>query len=278
MSTAEASAGIPGRDWLLVRGRNVVLDRLDRRQPVLTLGVRAARTIDVAKTAQLTGHHMLWIDLEHSTIPIDTAAQICSACLDLGVVPYFRPPEKDYGVIGRMLDGGALGVMAARVETAEEAAEIVAACRFPPLGRRSQIVGLPLFGMRRMPPREHNDLANRATIVKVLIETERGIRNVERIAAVPGVDLVGIGSNDFTAELGILGDYRHEKVRAAYLAGIEACRKHGKHFIVGGVADLKYQREMWDAGAGLMVQSAIDSELMRDALQEKVAAISTALK
>jgi 2-keto-3-deoxy-L-rhamnonate aldolase RhmA len=269
---------IPGREWLLVEGRNVVLHRLDRRQAVVTLGVRAARTIDIAKTAQLTGHHLVWIDLEHSAMSIDTAAQISSACLDLAIVPIFRPPEKDYGVIGRMLDGGALGVMAARVETAEEAAEVAAACRFPPFGRRSQIVGLPLFGMRRLPAREHNDLANRATLVKVLIETERGIRNVEAIAAVPGVDLVGIGSNDFTAELGILGDYRHEKVRAAYQAGIAACKKHGKHFIVGGVAELKYQREWWDAGAGLMVQSAIDSELMRDALHEKVSGIAAAVK
>jgi 4-hydroxy-2-oxoheptanedioate aldolase len=272
------SGAIPGREWLLVNGRNVILERLDRRQPVITLGVRAARTVDIAKTAQLTGHHLVWIDLEHSTMSIDIAAQISSACLDLGLVPIFRPPEKDYGVIGRMLDGGALGVMAARVETPEEAAEIAAACRFPPQGRRSQIVGLPLFGMRRLPARQHNELANRATIVKVLIETERGIRNVERIAAVPGVDLVGIGSNDFTAELGLLGDYRHENVRAAYQAGIEACKKHGKHFIVGGVADLKYQRELWDAGAGLMIQSAIDSELIRDALQEKVAGISAAVK
>jgi len=276
MSTTPSA--VPGREWLLVNGRNVVLDRLDRRQPVVTLGVRAARTIDIAKTAQLTGHHLLWIDLEHSSMSIDVAAQISSACLDVGIVPIFRPPEKDYGVIGRMLDGGALGIMAARVETPEEAAEIAAACRFPPLGRRSQIAGLPLFGMRRIPAREHNALANCSTIVKVLIETERGIRNVEQIAAVPGVDLIGIGSNDFTAELGIPGDYHHPRVRDAYLAGIAACRKHGKHFIVGGVADLKYQREMWDAGAGLMIQSAIDSELMRDALQEKVSAITAAVK
>jgi len=276
MSTTPSA--VPGREWLLVNGRNVVLDRLDRRQPVVTLGVRAARTIDIAKTAQLTGHHLLWIDLEHSSMSIDVAAQISSACLDVGIVPIFRPPEKDYGVIGRMLDGGALGIMAARVETPEEAAEIAAACRFPPLGRRSQIAGLPLFGMRRIPAREHNALANCSTIVKVLIETERGIRNVEQIAAVPGVDLIGIGSNDFTAELGIPGDYHHPRVRDAYLAGNAACRKHGKHFIVGGVADLKYQREMWDAGAGLMIQSAIDSELMRDALQEKVSAITAAVK
>jgi 4-hydroxy-2-oxoheptanedioate aldolase len=261
---------IPGRDWLLVNGRNIVLERLHRGEPVLALGVRAARTTEIVKIAQTTGHHLIWVDLEHSTMSADTAAQICSACLDVGIVPIVRPPEKDFGIIGRLLDGGALGIMAARIETADEAAEVVAACRFPPLGRRSQIVGLPLFGMRKLAPKTHNELANRAVIVKILVETERGVANLEQIAAVRGVDLIGIGSNDFTSELGILGDYKHDKVRAAYKAGIEACRKHGKKFIIGGVADLTYVREMLELGAAPFLFTAIDSELMRDALQERV--------
>lgn len=275
MSTPES---IPGREWLLVNGRNVILDRLDKRQPVVALGVRSSRTIDIVKVAQATGHHLIWVDIEHSTMSIDTAAQICSACLDVGIVPIVRPPEKDYGIMGRLLDGGALGIMAARVETPEEAREIVAACRFPPRGRRSQIVGLPLFGMRKLPPRTHNELANRATIVKILVETELGVSNVDKIAALEGVDLIGIGSNDFTSELGILGEYRNPKVRAAYEACVTACKKHGKHFIMGGVGDLKYVREMIDAGAAPFMFSALDSELMRDALQEKVNGIKAALE
>jgi 4-hydroxy-2-oxoheptanedioate aldolase len=275
MSTPES---IPGREWLLVNGRNVILDRLDKRQPVVALGVRSSRTIDIVKIAQATGHHLIWVDIEHSTMSIDIAAQICSACLDVGIVPIVRPPEKDYGIMGRLLDGGALGIMAARVETPEEAREIVAACRFPPHGRRSQIVGLPLFGMRKLPPRTHNELANRATIVKILVETELGVSNVDKIAAIDGVDLIGIGSNDFTAELGILGEYRNPIVRAAYEACIKACKKHGKHFILGGVGDLKYVREMLDAGAAPFMFSALDSELMRDALQEKVNGIRSALE
>ena len=65
-------------------------------------------------------------------MPIDTAALICAAALDLGLAPFARIPEREYGVIGRLLDGGVLGIIAPRVETAEEAQDIVAACRFPP--------------------------------------------------------------------------------------------------------------------------------------------------
>lgn len=264
--------------WMLKDGRNVILDRLAKRLPVMALGVRSSRTIDVAKVAHNAGNHVLWIDLEHSTMPIDAAAQMCSAALDTGVVPLVRVPEKDYGVIGRLLDGGAVGIMAARVETAAQAAEIAAACRFPPRGCRSQIGALPLFGLKKVAPRLHNDLANRATVVVIAIETELGFRNAEAIAAVDGVDLVISGSNDFSADMGMLGDFRNEAIYAAFAAAIKACAKSGKGFAVGGIGDLKYLREMLDLGAAPFFISGIDSEILRDAAQEKVNSILAALK
>ena len=113
-----------GREWLLRNGRNVILDRLAKGEPVMSLGVRAARTVDIVKTARATGHQLIWVDLEHSTMSIDTAAQICSAALDAQLVPFVRVPEREYGVIGRLLDGGAVGIKVPRVETPEQAAEI----------------------------------------------------------------------------------------------------------------------------------------------------------
>lgn len=267
-----------GREWLLRNGRNVILDRLAKGEPVMSLGVRAARTVDIVKIARATGHQLIWVDLEHSTMSIDTAAQICSAALDAQIVPFVRVPEREYGVIGRLLDGGAVGIKVPRVETPEQAAEIARACRFAPEGVRSQIVGLPLFDMRKVPAPAHNRLANRATVVMVLLETELGFRNIEAIAAVPGVDIIGSGSNDFTAELGALGNYRHEKVLSAYSAAIAACRKHGKPFVVGGVGDTGYVKAMIKDGASPFLYSAIDSELMRDALQEKVTAALAAVR
>jgi 4-hydroxy-2-oxoheptanedioate aldolase len=264
--------------WMLKDGRNVILDRLAKKLPVMALGVRSSRTIDVAKAAQNAGNQVLWIDLEHSTMPIDIAAQMCSAALDTGLVPIVRIPEKDYGVIGRLLDGGAVGIMAARVETAAQAAEIAAACRFPPRGCRSQIGALPLFGLRKVPPKLHNDLANRATIVVISVETEIGFRNVEAIAAVDGVDLVISGNNDFSADLGMLGEYRNDAVYKANAAAIKACAKSGKGFAVGGISDMKYMREMIDLGAAPFFITGIDSEMLRDAAQDKVNSIMGALK
>ena len=139
--------------WLVARA---AVERLTQGIPVAALGVRSSRTADIARIARSSGHHAIWVDLEHSTMPIDTAALICAAALDLGLAPFARIPEREYGVIGRLLDGGVLGIIAPRVETAEEAQDIVAACRFPPFGHRSAVATLAHLDFQRMPAQEFN--------------------------------------------------------------------------------------------------------------------------
>ncbi len=107
-------------------------------------------------------------------MPIDTAALICAAAQDLGLAPFVRIPEREYGVIGRLLDGGVLGIIAPRVETAEEAQDIVAACRFPPFGHRSAVATLAHLDFQKLPAAEFNAALNRATVVKILLESPRG--------------------------------------------------------------------------------------------------------
>ena len=158
--------------WLASKARNPILERLSRRLPVTALGVRSSRTPELARIARAAGNDALWIDLEHSTMSIDVAAQICAAALDVGLVPLVRVPEKDYGVIGRLLDGGALGIIAPRIETARQAAEVAGACRFPPRGQRSAIATLPYLDLRRVPAARLNETMNVATLVKI------GVHNI----------------------------------------------------------------------------------------------------
>src|ERR1700731_3552205 len=176
--------------WLVARA---LVERLNQRTPVAALGIRGARSADIARIARSSGHHAIWVDLEHSTMPIDTAALICAAALGLGLAPFARVPEREYGLIGRLLDGGVLGIIAPRVETGEQAQEIVTACRFPPLGHRSAVAALPHLDFRKMPAEEFNRALNHATVVKILLESPRGIENAAAIAALEGVDMVGIG-------------------------------------------------------------------------------------
>jgi 4-hydroxy-2-oxoheptanedioate aldolase len=253
--------------WLTAK---LLLDRLAQRLPVAALGVRSSRTADIARIARSTGHHAIWIDLEHSTMSVDTAAMICAASLDLGLVAFVRRPERDYGIIGRLLDGGATGIIAPRIETAEQARELVEACKFPPFGHRSAISTLPLFEFKTIPVGAFNGLVNAATIVKVLIESPLGVENLASIAAVPGVDMIGIGTNDLTAEMGIPGEYRHADVRRAHEAALSVCRELGKPLAIGGIADPAYAAELMRMGAAPFLFTGIDTDLLLGAARERI--------
>ena len=74
-------------------------------------------------------------------------------------------------------------------------------------------------------------------MVVIMLETPTAIDNAEAIAAVDGVDVLLIGTNDLCAEMGIPGEFGHEKVAAAYDAALAAAKKHGKHVGLGGIYD-----------------------------------------
>jgi 2-keto-3-deoxy-L-rhamnonate aldolase RhmA len=203
-------------------------------------------------------------------MPIDTAALICGAALDLGLAPFARVPERDHGVIGRLLDGGVLGIIAPRVETVEEARDIVAACRFPPFGHRSAIATLAHVDFKKMPGGQFNQEMNHATVVQILLESPRGIDNAEAIAALPGVDMIGIGTNDLTAEMGIPGQFRHPDVRKAHEAAIAACRRARKPLAIGGIPDAAYAAELIRLGAAPFLFTGIDTDLLLGAAHDRI--------
>jgi 4-hydroxy-2-oxoheptanedioate aldolase len=247
-----------------------LLRRLVHGLPITALGIRSSRTAEIARLAKASGHDAIWVDLEHSSMPVDVAAQICSCAFDLGLFPFVRIPEREYGIIGRLLDGGAVGVIAPRTETAAQAAEFVAACRFPPLGHRSTIALLPSVNYRRLPAAELNEIANSQTLVNVLVESAWGIENLAAMAAVPGVDLISIGTNDLCAELGVPGDFRHPKVRAAHDHALAVCRSGRKPLAIGGIGDLAYSAELVRLGAVPFLMTGIDTDMLLSAASERV--------
>lgn len=253
----------------LARSVPSLLQRLAEGLPVTALGIRSARTPEIARLAQASGHDLVWVDLEHSSMPIDVAAQICCCAQDLGLVSLVRVPERDYGVIGRLLDGGAMGIIAPRIESAEQAADVVAACRFPPLGHRSAIAQLPGIGYRRMPAAALNEHFNRHTLVKLLIESPAGIAHLPQIAAMPGVDLIGIGANDLSAELGVPGEYRHPLMREALDSALDACQRAGKPLAIGGIGDAAHVAELLSRGAAPFLMTGIDTEMMLASATER---------
>ena len=241
---------------------NAFLDRLRSNDPVLMLAVRSSRTADVIRIAKSTGHDAVMIDLEHSTMTLDVAASLCSTAADLGLFPFVRVREREYGALGPLLDGGAHGVIAPRVETAAEAAAVARACRFAPRGQRSQLAAVPQFGLRPTPAATLNPALDDATVVQILIETPAGVARAAEIAAVPGVDLLAFGANDFTAELGVPGQYADPRVTQAISVLAAAAKQHGKLLMVGGVADPALLREFDTLGVCPLRLTGTDTDML----------------
>ncbi len=112
------------------------------------MALRLARTPEIAMIAQASGFEAFYIDMEHCTISLDVAAAICTAALPLGIAPMARIAGNCFEDATRLLDMGALGIIAPHVDTRAQAQAFAAACRFPPLGARSITGTGPLQGYR----------------------------------------------------------------------------------------------------------------------------------
>ena len=216
--------------------KNAVKEKLARGELVASMTVRLVSGIEIVSIAKAAGFDSLYIDLEHSSLTLQATSQISIMALEAGIPALVRVPANTPEYISRVLDGGALGVIAPGVTSAEEARAVVAAARYAPAGSRGLVAGLPHFGFRSVPAAEALPALNEATLVMVQCESAASLEATEDIVAVDGVDMVMIGSNDLLADLGLAGQYDHPKLAQAYERVIAACRRRGKHVGVGGLA------------------------------------------
>ena len=191
---------------------NNVKEKLARNEVVASMTVRLVRGIEIARIAKSAGFDLLYIDLEHSPLSLDATGQISMAALALGIAPFVRVPANTPEYISRVLDAGALGVIAPGVRSPQEARAVVAAAKYAPLGRRGAAAGLPHLNYASFPAADANAAMNAATMVMIQFESAEAIDRAEEIAAVEGVDLIMIGTNDFLADIGLPGQFEHPRV------------------------------------------------------------------
>jgi 2-keto-3-deoxy-L-rhamnonate aldolase RhmA len=252
---------------------NAARRKLAGGELVVCLGLRQARTVDIAMIAAASGYDAIYVDMEHSPVSLETTSMLCAAAIGTGVTPLVRVPSHEAHWISRVLDGGALGVIVPHVDTPEQARAIVAAARFPPLGHRSVMGVTPALGYRALPLGEINERLNADTLVIAMLETPEGIANAEAIAAVSGIDLLLIGSNDLCTEMGIPGQLNHPRLREAFAMTAAACSKHGKILGVGGIrGDTALHADLVRLGARFVI-AGNDVALLLAAAKKDVAAL-----
>jgi 2-keto-3-deoxy-L-rhamnonate aldolase RhmA len=233
---------------------NATKRKLAEGELVLCMSIRQARSLDVVMVAAASGFDCMYVDLEHSPLSLETASMLCAGSPALGITPLVRVPSHAHDAISRALDGGAQGLLVPHVNSADEARAVVRAARFPPIGKRSVMGPSPALAYRGMPLAEINDTLNRDTLMIVMIETPEAVERADEIAAVDGVDMLLIGSNDLCTEMGIPGQLRDPRLRQAYERVAAACRAHGRHLGVGGVrGDPELQRELLALGSRVII-------------------------
>jgi 2-keto-3-deoxy-L-rhamnonate aldolase RhmA len=228
---------------------NFAKRKLAEKKLALGFGVNHLRGPATGMIAAAAGYDWLFIDMEHGALDLETAAQISIAALAVGVAPIVRVPGFEHHHATRVLDAGALGIVVPHVDTADQARRVADQCRFPPNGHRSIVGNLPQFGFEAMPAGQAMAKADAATLLVVMIETEQAVANADAIAAVDGIDVLLIGSNDLCADMGIPGQFGDPKLDRAYDVVIAAARKHGKHAGVGGIYEEKLMSHFIRKGA-----------------------------
>jgi len=222
---------------------NPAKERLLAGEVVLGMNVRLVRSGDIAHLAKTTGHDFLFIDIQHSLYTVETIGHIAQVALAIGVTPMVRVRSCDDPQTSVLLDNGVTGIVFPDVGSAEEAKRAVDRCRFPPVGRRSVGGGYPMFGYRPTSTADAVPALDRAVLTVCMIETREGLENVEAIAAVEGVDVLHVGSNDLLAALGLPGQFGCPEHLAALDRVLAAAHAHGKIAGVGGDRNLARQVE-----------------------------------
>lgn len=168
----------------------------------------------------------LVVDAEHSATDVSQAQSIFQAIKagNPSCIPMVRLPGNTYSETKRYLDAGAMGVIAPLINTGREAAELVRAVKYPPLGERG--VGFGRSHGYGFEFNEYMERANMDTFVCVQIEHIQAIKNLDAIFSIEGIDAAFIGPYDLSASMGISAQFNHPKYIEAYKRILEKCNEH----------------------------------------------------
>jgi 4-hydroxy-2-oxoheptanedioate aldolase len=174
------------------------------------------------------------IDQEHATLAEPVVEQLIRCAQGAGLAPVVRVQENRGPLIGKALDMGAAAVVVPHVTTAADAARAVRAAKFWPLGERGVDPTVRAGGYSTVPSADYYAASNRETALLVQVEGMEGVRNVEAIAATPGLDGIFIGPYDLSQSMGIPGQVRDPALRAHMRQVVQVCQAHG--LIIGTFA------------------------------------------
>lgn len=214
------------------------------------------------------GFDALTIDLQHGAIDYSDALTMLQAISTTETTPMVRLPWNDPSIIGRVLDAGAYGVICPMINTGEEAAAFVRACKYHPLGQRS--VG-PLRASL-FAGADYVKHANDTILTMAMVESQQALDNLEDILRVPGLDGIYVGPSDLAVSMGESAGF-DPRFPVVYEAIQYVAAKCKEKKVVAGihVGSVKYGQEMRETGYRFMAYLS-DFRMMQWAASNALAA------
>ncbi|HUK99421.1 MAG TPA: aldolase/citrate lyase family protein [Nitrospirota bacterium] len=211
--------------------------RLKKGERVLGTMVSLFDHPEIAKIIKLCGFDYFIVDCEHGNFDYTTVARIMTVARESDICGMVRIPDIRREVILKYMDMGAGGLLLPNTETVEQARALVEYAKYAPLGNR----GVQLFrghtGFEKIAnATDYMKKANEETVLLIQIESPTGVKNIDALLAVDGIDAAFIGPNDLSQSMGIMGQFDHPNFIAALDAIIAAAKRKqkfsGAHFQV----------------------------------------------
>lgn len=215
-------------------------------------------SVEAAAHAATLGFHLLWVEMEHSPITLETLRLMVLATRGLPAAIFARVPVIDFWTAKRVMDQGVSGVIFPFASSAELARRAVDACHYPPHGLRGSGAGLacatwPATG-------NYYDSADQNMLTIAVVENREGVEAIEEIAATPGLDVIFIGTADLSFSLGFRGAQGGPELQAAIDRIVAAAKRHGK--FLGRPASTPQQIQEWRQQGFQLFQTGTELGLM----------------
>jgi 2-keto-3-deoxy-L-rhamnonate aldolase RhmA len=214
-------------------------------------------TSGIGTIAANAGAEFVIYDTEHTGWGWETIGRLLAASPPT-MIPLVRVPSTERSLLSRPLDLGAMGLMVPMVQSARQAGNLVEWSKYPPVGVRGAAFGIAHDGYLGFDNLETMSTANAETLILAQIETVEGLKNLDEIAEVDGVDVLWVGQFDLTNSMGIPGQFDHPNYLGALERVVRAAEANGKsagfmatsvdeaHQVVDlGFRALAYSGDLW---------------------------------
>jgi 2-keto-3-deoxy-L-rhamnonate aldolase RhmA len=246
---------------------------LERGELQLGTWINLIRNPAILPLLKAAGLDFARFDIEHSSPSMETVADMAVLARALDFALVVRPPRASREWITRVLDVGVWNLHCPQVETAQQAAEIVSAAYYAPLGLRGAAGPSPGNDYDTTGTElERRAFANNQVFVTVMLETDKAFDHLDEIAAMPGIHALTLGPADLAQDLGVFGTPGQGKVldekRDLIVA---AARKQGKHCSM--LVSSFEQAQQWKQAGVLLLAYASDVQMLLDGFKTNVGAI-----